>query len=43
MIEAEEKEADGIIKLKLQEVRVAQEKAKRLKQEAIQASDAQFV
>jgi hypothetical protein len=43
MTKAEEKEADSIIKFKLQEVWVAQEKAEQLKQEAIQASETQFV
>jgi hypothetical protein len=43
VIKAEEREVDSIIKLKLQEVQVAQEKAEQLKKEAIQASDAQFV
>jgi hypothetical protein len=45
---SEEKEADNIMQLKLQEVRdfrvaQAQEKVEQLKQEAIKASEAQFV
>ena len=45
---SEEKEADDIMQLKLQEVRdfrvaQAQEKVEQLKQEAIKASEAQFV
>jgi hypothetical protein len=40
---AEEKEVDKIIELRLQDVRVAQEKAEQLTQEAIKTSEAQFV